>query len=153
MYNDTSELFMLIFDYAKQAGEQYDIVAGPETYNFLVDSVTTTTLSGDDIQVQHGRIPHPQDPNEPSLQARNKVYEGIGTEIGLWPEFPTLATFEVWYYLVCALKPDGKLYSLNPLLDVDCPALATSTHTVLSEEPSVYVSQPCFGEFSHNRCC
>ncbi|MCC6726149.1 MAG: T9SS type A sorting domain-containing protein, partial [Saprospiraceae bacterium] len=127
MYDEVNGQFMLLFDYAKQAGEQYDIVAGAETYNFLVDSVTTTTLLGDNIQVQHGRIPHPQDPNEPFLQAGNKVYEGIGTEIGLWPKLPTLVTPEIWHYLVCALKPDGKLYSLNPFLDVDCQALATPT--------------------------
>jgi Secretion system C-terminal sorting domain len=139
MYDDVNEQFMLIFDYAKLAGEQYDIVAGPETYTFMVDSVTTTTLAGDDIQVQHGRIPHPQDPNEPFLQAGNKVYEGIGTDIGLWPELPTLVTPEIWYYLVCALKPDGKLYNINSFLDVDCQALATSTNNPQSTSPAFSV--------------
>ncbi len=139
MYDNVNEQFMLIFDYAKQAGEQYDIIAGPETYNFLVDSVTTTTLSGDDIRVQHGRIPFPQDPNEPFLVAGNKVYEGIGTEIGLWPKFPSLLTPEIWHYLACALKPDGKLYTLNSIIDVDCQSLATATHQVIPKCFSVYV--------------
>lgn len=135
--NAALQAVTLLFDYSKLAGEQFIMFQGQDTLTFYVDSVYVKNFSGDDINVQYGRTTNS---GVELAEAYCEVYEGIGTNTGLWPEVPTDIISEMWYELVCYQKPDGRLYNMNPWLNVDCQALATPVNQAEAENTTLHIS-------------
>lgn len=136
-YDETLMAFSLYHDYSKLPGESYEMVSGQGTNTFLIDSISNAIFSGENVRVQHGHISNPDFPLDLSS---NKMYEGIGWYSGLWPNLPSGFTPELWYYLACYLKPDGTLLNMDPSLNVDCTALATTVNTVNEGEVGFRIS-------------
>ncbi|MBI1225218.1 MAG: T9SS type A sorting domain-containing protein [Bacteroidetes bacterium] len=121
IYSGIAEDFVPNFDYSLQVGEHLLLKAGLDSTFFYVDSIQVKVFENDQYNVQHGRLFITSEQSETHCE----VYEGIGTIYGPWQLNGFSPVAETWYSLACYQTPDGKLYSINDNLDVDCQALAT----------------------------